>query len=367
MDQAFEKATIMVVDDTPANLKLLEQTFGTQNYRVLGFPQGAMALRAAAVKPPDIILLDIKMPEMDGFEVCRRLKADNRLKDIPVLFISSLAETEDKIKAFLVGGVDYVTKPFQFEEVNARVKTHLHLRWMQHELEKHNNQLEDLVRENVKEISDSQLATIVALSKLAEYRDDETGQHINRTRSFCRLLAEKLRDNSKYSEVISETFIENIYSAAPLHDIGKVSIADNILLKTEKLTSEEFEIMKTHSTIGAKTLESVRAMYPKNGFINMGICLTRSHHEKWDGSGYPDGLVGEEIPLSARIMALADVYDALRSKRPYKAAFSHEKSREIIQGSVRKHFDPDVQGAFISIESNFNEIYEQIKDDAVEV
>ncbi len=366
MGQVFEKATIMVVDDTPANLKLLEQMLGGQNYRVLGFPRGVMALRAAALNAPDLILLDIDMPEMDGFEVCRRLKADETLKDIPVLFISALIETEDKVKAFFVGGVDYVTKPFQFEEVHARVKTHLRLRWMQRELERHNHQLEDLVQEKVSEISNSQLATIVALSKLAEYRDDETGQHINHTRTYCRLLAEKLRDNTRFSKVISETFIENIYSAAPLHDIGKVSIADNILLKPGKLTSEEFEIMKTHTTVGAMTLESVRAMYPKNGFVNMGICLTRSHHEKWDGSGYPDGLVGEEIPLSARIMALADVYDALRSKRPYKEAFSHEKSRKIIQEGAGKHFDPDVQSAFVAIESKFTEIHEHIRDHGVE-
>ena len=358
--------SIMVVDDTPANLKLLEQMLGGQNYRILAFPQGAMALAAASVNAPDLILLDINMPEMDGFEVCRRLKADQKLKDIPVLFISALSETKDKIKAFSVGGVDYVTKPFQFEEVRARVKTHLHLRCMQHELEWHNHQLEDLIREKVNEISNSQLATIVALSKLAEYRDDDTGQHINRTRIYCRLLAEKLKDIPRFSRLISETFIENIYSAAPLHDIGKVSIADEILLKPGKLTPEEFEIMKTHTTVGAMTLESVRAMYPNNSFINMGISLTRSHHEKWDGSGYPDGLVGEDIPLSARIIALADVYDALRSKRPYKEAFSYEKTREIIQKGAGKHFDPDIQNAFASIESKFNEIHTLLRDDGIE-
>jgi putative two-component system response regulator len=255
-----------------------------------------------------------------------------------------------------------VAKPFQEAEVLARVKTHLHLRRMQRELKTHNHRLEDLVREKVKEISDSQLATILAVSKLAEYRDDETGRHIERSRTFCRILAQKLRDNSRYAQGITDAFIENIYHAAPLHDVGKVGIRDHILLKPGKLTSEEFETMKTHTVIGAKTLETVRAKYPGNAFVNMGIAIARAHHEKWDGSGYPDGLSGEDIPLAGRIMALADVYDALRSKRPYKEAFSHEKSLKIIPDGSGKHFDPAVVDAFVSLEAEFAEIRERLDD-----
>lgn len=365
MNTENQAAAIMVVDDTPANLKLLEKILQGQGYRVKQFPRGAMALRAAAQNPPDLILLDIMMPELDGIEVCRRLKTDERLKDIPVLFLSALDGTDDKIKAFSAGGLDYVTKPFQEAEVLARVKTHLELRRARRELEKHTFHLEDLVREKIQEISDSQLATILAISKLAEYRDDETGRHIERTRTFCQILAKKLRENHRYAERITDAFIENIYHAAPLHDIGKIGIADNILLKPGKLTPEEFEIMKTHTTIGAMTLQSVRARYPKNTFINMGIALTRSHHEKWDGSGYPDGLVGEDIPLSGRIMAIVDVYDALRSKRPYKEAFTHEKSCRIIQEGAGKHFDPIVVEAFFALETQFAEIREHMKDGAV--
>jgi len=352
----------MVVDDTPANLKLLQEILQSKGYRVLAAPDGKMALHAATKSQPDLILLDIDMPEMDGFEVCRRLKANEATKDIPVLFISALTETADKVKAFAVGGVDYVSKPFQFEEVSARVETHLRLRRLQAERERHNLHLEDLVLEKVREISASQLATIHALSKLAESRDDETGQHIERVRIFCKIVAEKLRDNPRYAGSIDDTFIGNIFHASPLHDIGKVGIPDNILLKRGKLTPVEFDVIKTHSVIGANTLQSARSEYPGNAFLNMGLAVARSHHEKWDGSGYPDGLAGEDIPLSARILALADAYDALRSKRPYKEAFSHEKSCGIILEGTGSHFDSAVVDAFRVVESDFAKIRARMND-----
>ena len=356
MDKLQETANIMVVDDTPANLNLLQKMLQDKGYRVLAFPDGKMALAAAVRHMPDLILLDINMPEMDGFEVCERLKADAALKEIPVIFISALTETANKVKAFSVGGVDYVNKPFQFEEVNSRVQTHLRLRKLQLELERHNLHLEDMVKEKVREISDSQLATINAISKLAESRDDNTGQHVERTRTFCKILAEKLRETSRYKDSIEAAFLENIYHAAPLHDIGKVGIADNILLKPGKLTLEEFEIIKTHTVIGANTLQIARSKYPRNALINMGIAITHFHHEKWDGSGYPVGLAGEDIPLAARIVAVADVYDALRSKRPYKDAFTHEKSYAIIREGSGSHFDPALVKAFTTMELEFARI-----------
>jgi putative two-component system response regulator len=321
-----------------------------------------MALKAARENAPDLILLDIMMPEMDGFEVCGRLKADAALKEIPVIFISALDDVTNKVSAFSGGGVDYVPKPFQAEEVLARVRTHLTLRRMQRELERHNLHLEELVREKVKEISDSQLATILALSRLAESRDDDTGRHIERTRTFCRLLAERLCDHPRYAASINEAYLENIFHAAPLHDIGKVGIPDRILLKPGRLTPEEFEIMKAHTVIGARTLQAARSRYPGNAFLNMGIAIAHSHHERWDGSGYPDGLAGEDIPLAGRIMALADVYDALRSKRPYKPAFSHEKSRDIILAEAGKQFDPVLVETFKGLEVKFAEIREKMGD-----
>ena len=364
MDKLQEKTTIMVVDDTPVNLKLLQEMLQSKGYLVLTFPRGAMALAAAAKNPPDLIMLDIQMPEMDGFEVCKRLKADAALKEIPVIFISALTETDDKVKAFAMGGVDYVSKPFQFEEVNARIETHLRLRRMQIELLQHNLHLEDLVKEKVREISDSQVAAIIALAKLAESRDDDTGHHIEHTRIFCKIMAEKLLGYSRDTDSIDPTFIEDIYHAASLHDIGKVGISDNILLKPGKLTPEEFEIIKTHTVIGANTLQTARSRYPRNVFINMGMAIARSHHEKWDGSGYPDGLAGEEIPLTARIMAVADVYDALRSKRPYKAAFTHEKSCAIIREGSGRQFDPALIEAFMTVEAEFAKIRAEMDDGA---
>lgn len=344
-----QKNKILVVDDTHESLSMIQLILESAGFAVAAFSSGLQALTHAVVEPPDLFILDISMPEMDGFELCRRLKTNHLFEQIPVIFISGLTEAEEKVRAFSNGGVDYVTKPYRAEEVLARVKTHLKLRSMQQELQKHTSNLEDLVREKIQEISDAQLSTIIALANLAESRDDATGCHIGRTQDFCRAIAEQLRKNSPYGDVITDGFINNLYFSAPLHDIGKVGIRDNILLKPGTLTSEEFEIMKTHVMIGVKTLESIRGRFPDNEFLNIGIALTRSHHEKWNGKGYPDGLVGEEIPLCARIMAISDVYDALRSQRPYKQAFSHETSCGIIYELSGSHFDPVVVEAFREI------------------
>jgi len=353
-----EAASIMIVDDTPANLRLLQEILQEKGHRVVVFPRGALALKAAARKPPDLILLDIQMPDMDGYEVCRRFKADPGLRDVPVLFLSALSETMDKVRAFELGGVDYVTKPFQPEEIQARVNTHLRLRAMQVELAVYNQNLQRLVREQVREISQSQLSTIHALSELLETRDYETGEHTERTREFCRILARAARADPNYAPLITDEFVEHIHQAAPLHDIGKFGIADDILLKPGKLTDPEFEIIKSHTTIGATTLQKAHDRHPKNAFLRMGIAIARSHHEKWDGSGYPDGLAGEDIPLSARIMAVADVYDALRAERRYKQAFSHEKSVEIITDSSGTHFDPILVEAFLREAESFARVWE---------
>jgi len=362
MTEKQPRTTIMIVDDTPANLNLLTEMLQHLGYGVIAFPGGKMALRAAEKNPPDLILLDINMPEINGFEVCERLKANQKLKDIPVLFISALSDTADKVRAFDVGGVDYVNKPFQMEEVHARVKTHLKMRALQLDLIRHNTRLEELVREKVAEISNSQLSTINALARLTESRDDDTGAHIERTQFYCKILAQKLAENALYSATIDPVYIDNISLASSLHDIGKVGIRDSILLKPGKLTPQEFETMKTHTLIGASTLNSARLRYPYNAFLNMGLAIARSHHEKWDGSGYPDGLAGENIPLSARIMAVADVYDALRSVRPYKKAFSHEESAALIFEGSGSHFDPLIVEAFRAVQAEFAGICTRFQD-----
>jgi putative two-component system response regulator len=358
------RGSILVVDDTPANLTLLARMLGDRGYRVRPVPSGALALKSAASDPPDLILLDISMPEMDGFEVCQRLKEDPRLRDVPVVFISALAETEGKVKAFRRGGVDYITKPFQIEEVEARVETHLKLRRNQAEIERYNRYLEQLVDEKVKEISDSQLATIFAMVKLAESRDDETGTHIWRVREYCLSLANGLRSAAGTDAALTDQFIRDMYNAAPLHDIGKVGISDLILLKPERHTPQEFEIMKTHTTLGARTLQEVSEAYPRNSFITMGAAIAHAHHERWDGSGYPRGLAGEDIPLAARIMAVADVYDALRSPRRYKPAFDHQTSVKIIlEGDGRTqpaHFDPRILPVFANAAPDLEETFQRL-------
>ena len=355
-------ADILIVDDVPTNLKILSSMLKKQGHNVRPVPNGKLALQAAERQPPDLILLDINMPEMDGYEVCENLKANDALRDIPVIFISALSETLDKIKAFSVGGVDYVTKPFQFEEVEARVETHLKLHRLQVELEKHNLLLAELVELKVKEIADSRMATIFALAKLAESRDDSTGKHLERVRSFCRLLALKLQEYPKYKKIVDKDFVDSLYLASPLHDIGKVGISDSILLKPAKLTTVEFEVMKEHTSIGAATLEAVQSHYPSNKFITIGIDIARSHHERWDGCGYPQSLSGENIPLCARIMAIADVYDALRSWRHYKMPLSHEDSRNMILAGKETHFDPELIDVFMRIEIEFNVEFDSLID-----
>jgi putative two-component system response regulator len=353
---------VLVADDDARTLRLLVEILSNSGYNPRPVADGPSALRSAMEEPPDLILLDVDMPGCNGFEVCESLKADQRLRDIPVIFLSGLHETLDKLKSFSVGGVDYLTKPFQGAELRARINTHLKLGRLQRELERYNRELEMRVLAQVQEISESQMATIFALAKLAESRHHDTGKHIERTRTFCRLLALRLADTRRFRSLIDDVFIDNIHHASPLHDIGKVGISDSTLLKPGRYTPEEFAEMKTHTLIGAQTLEAVRSRYPHNSFLSMGIEIARSHHEKWDGSGYPEGRAGAMIPLSARIMALADVYDALRSRRSYKPGYSHEASREIILADSGKHFDPEVVEAFSDLESQFEEIRDQMED-----
>jgi putative two-component system response regulator len=354
------RGTVMVVDDNPANLMLMERMLLSRGYEVRSFPRGRMALHAAAEEPPDLILLDINMPEMSGYEVCGRLKSDPRLSGIPVIFLSAMNDPEDKLLGFRAGAVDYVSKPFQFEEVQARVDAHVRLRRLQQHVEADNCHLQELVDLQVKKIADSQMGTIFAVAKLAEARDDETALHLERVQIYCQLLATGLSEHPAYRSTLGSAWIGNIYHASPLHDIGKVAIPDSILLKPGKLTGEEFEIMKTHTVLGSQTLRTVLDRYPDNAFVAMGIEVARSHHEWWNGAGYPDGHAGEEIPLSARIVAVADCYDAIRSKRRYKPAIPHAETCAIILGESGKHFDPGVIAVFTELADSFREVSERM-------
>jgi len=355
---AMDNARVMVVDDVPTNLKLLDLLLTAETYRVETYSHGMAALEAAKKEPPDIILLDVSMPEMDGYEVCRRLKQEDHVRNVPVLFISAHTETADKVKGFEAGGVDYITKPFHVAEVRARVGTHLKLARLQRILKQQNADLEKRVEEKVAEVYSAQLSTITALAKLAEHRDNDTGQHLERVQRYTHILAVRLQEDRVYADEIDDQFIHNLYHATPLHDIGKVSIPDRILLKPGRLEPEEFEVMKTHTTVGAETLAEVYEDYQNNEFLSLGVAITRSHHERWDGAGYPDGLAGTEIPLAARIMAVADVYDALRSKRVYKESRLHDETVAIIVDGAGTQFDPEIVVAFRSIEREFSRIVE---------
>jgi len=345
---------ILLVDDMPVNLRMLSDMLRHAGYQTRSARSGETALRAAAEQPPDLVLLDVMMPQMNGYEVCRRIKSDPTLTHIPVIFLSALGDTGDKVEAFAAGAVDYITKPFQIDEVCARVHTHLQLHQLQAEVEAHRNRLEALVAEQVQEIMDSHIATIFAMARLAESRDDETGTHLERVQSFCGLLGEGVA--AGHTDLDRE-FVRHLVHAGPLHDIGKVGISDAVLLKPGRLTPDEFELMKTHTTMGAQTLEAVQRGNPSNAFIGMGIEIARSHHERWDGGGYPQGLSGESIPLSGRIMAVADVYDALRSKRVYKPAFSHDESVRIIGEGGGTQFDPCVVDVFMERADEFEAVF----------
>jgi putative two-component system response regulator len=346
---------ILIVDDTPSNIHVLMEAL-KDDYAIIVATSGPKALTlAAGPTPPDLILLDVMMEGMDGYEVCRRLKADVRTQSLPVIFVTTLSQTEDEALGLDLGAVDYITKPINPAIVKARVRNHL-------ELKAHRDNLEQLVAEQVQSISSSRLSTIFALSKLAESRDDDTGQHLERTQIYCEMVARRLMEKNAFPDQVDERFIETIYWASPLHDVGKVAVPDQVLCKKGKLTDEEFEVMKSHTLRGSETLRLVTESYPDNDFIKMGLAIARSHHEKWNGTGYPDRLAGDQIPLAARIMAVADVYDALTSKRCYKDAMTHQQATDIIVADSGTHFDPVVVEAFCDIAGEVDTVRARLQE-----
>lgn len=319
--------TLLLVDDIPSNLKVLSTYLKNYNYRIRIARDGTDALEQVMRMPPDLILLDIMMPEMDGFETCRRLKANEKTRDIPVIFMSALNEEVDKIKGLGIGAVDYITKPFSQGEVLARIKTHLSLKKLQNQVKHQNVILEQEVEKRTLELEQTRLQLISSLGRAAEFRDNETGMHVIRMSQCSRRLAQAAGLNQEYCDLI--------LNASPMHDVGKIGIPDAILLKPGKLDAQEWEVMKTHTLIGEKILSG-----NNSELLRMAATLARSHHERWDGSGYPDGLIGESIPLISRITTICDVFDALLSKRPYKQAWSIEDAIAYLKEGQNKHFSP---------------------------
>lgn len=359
-----DKATILVVDDTPDNLSLMSGLL-KDLYKVKVANGGEKALKIVqSGTPPDLILLDIMMPEIDGYEVCKRLKADARTRDIPIIFLTAKAEVEDEASGLELGASDYITKPISPPIVLARVKTHLAIKGVQDFLRDKNQFLEAEVQKRTAEVMAIQDVTIHAMASLAETRDNETGNHIRRTQHYVKLLADKLRRHPRFSHFLdSDKTIELLFKSAPLHDIGKVGIPDRILLKPGKFEPEEFEIMKTHTTLGRDAiLNAEQQLGIEMPFLNYAKEIAYSHQEKWDGSGYPEGLSGDDIPISARLMAVADVYDALISRRVYKSGMSHEKAVAIMIEGRGTHFDPDILDAFLELQDAFQMVAKAYSD-----
>lgn len=344
-----KRRRVLIVDDTPENIQVLMQLLQDE-YVITVANNGERALTLASKQPgPDIILLDILMPDMDGYEVCRRLKQDRYTAAIPVIFITGLSDQADEQRGLDLGAVDYIHKPFTPSLVKARLRNHL-------ELKTHRDHLEELVNERTRELILTQDAAIFGLGILAEYRDIETGEHIRRTQHYIRLMANRLKDHPRFSGYFDHRTLRLLFNSAPLHDIGKVGLPDSILQKPGPLSIQEFEAMKQHTIFGRDIISRIETGMRNNAasaFLRFAEELAYTHHEHWDGSGY-HGLAGDEIPVSGRLMALADVYDALTSLRVYKPAYSHEMALAIItNGDGRtnpEHFDPFVLQAFLDLQ-----------------
>lgn len=357
------RATILVVDDTTDNLVLMSELL-KDLYKVKVANSGEKALKYIQNNPhPDLILLDIMMPGLSGYDVIQVLKRDPTTKDIPVIFLTAMSSMEDEKLGLEMGAADYVTKPISLPIVLARVKTQLENKAAADFIRNQNAYLEAEVAKRTLELSAIQDVTVLAMASLAETRDSDTGNHIRRTQHYVKLLAEKLQTHPRFSHFLSEQTIKMLFKSAPLHDIGKVGIPDRILLKPGKFTPEEFEIMKTHTTLGRDAIQDAEDQLSiQVGFLSLAKEIALYHQEKWDGSGYPTGIRGDDIPISARLMAVADVYDALISRRVYKEAMSHEKAVSIIREGSGSHFDADIVDAFLTLQDKFQAVAAHFAD-----
>lgn len=360
---AATRATILAVDDSPENLWVLSGLLrGT--YRVKVASSGERALEVIHAGPlPDLILLDVMMPGLSGYDVCKQLKESPATRHIPIIFLTAMAGTEDEKKGLELGAADFIVKPVNPPIVMARVATQLQAKAGADFLRNQNQFLDAEVQRRTRELAAIQDVTILAMASLAETRDNETGNHIRRTQHYVRALAKALQEHPRFRAQLDDQTIDLLYKSAPLHDIGKVGIPDRILLKPGRFEPHEFEIMKTHTTLGRDAIQHAEeALGMRVDFLTYAKEIAYSHQEKWDGSGYPEGLAGEAIPLSARIMAVADVYDALISRRVYKDGMPHDKAVDIMREGRGSHFDPDILDAFLGLLPEFQRIAHQFAD-----
>ena len=360
------RKTIFLVDDHIANLKIGASAL-TELYNVTTLNSGAKLLKMLEKNSPDMILLDIDMPEMSGYEAIRHIKSNEKTKHIPVMFLTGQTDNQSELEGLSLGAIDYITKPFSPPLLLKRIEVHLlvesqknELMEQKHELiikseelEKFNTNLQDMVNERTQTVIELQNAVIKTMAELVEYRDEVTGTHIEATQNYLRIMVEALIRNNLYKEEVSLWDVELILQSAQLHDVGKIAIEDSILRKPGMLSPEEYEKIKTHAIFGETVIEKIKKSTTNHDFLEQAQIMAITHHEKWDGSGYPNGLKGTEIPLQGRLMAIVDVYDTLVSERPYKRAFHHEEAVEIIKGSGGSHFDPDLVELFLTVSDEF--------------
>jgi putative two-component system response regulator len=369
-----DAGTVLIVEDSPIIRRLIRDQVRKLGYEARESENGAEALEAMGRELPDCVILDLMMPVMSGPELLDKMQESETLRNVPVIVVTALSDMDKIVYCIEKGAADYMQKPFRAQVLRARLascieRKKLHDREMdlQRQLADHNAQLEERVSRQVKQITAAQLSTIFAMCKLAESRDEDTGEHIERTREICYLLARCLHEKPNPGEPPSPGDLpENIRTAAPLHDIGKVAVSDVILQKPGKLTPEEFETMKTHTTAGHSLLADVDNLHPGNNFIHMGREIALYPHEKWNGQGYPTGIAEFAIPVSARIMALADVYDALTHRRCYKPAMTHEQAMAIIHDGRGSHFDPYLVDMFTGLEDDIIRVSRELDEQALE-
>jgi putative two-component system response regulator len=359
--------TIILVDDNKANLTMGREMLKTF-YKIYPAPSAAKMFEICQSHLPDLILLDIDMPEMNGYEAIRKLKADPSLANIPVIFLTAKSDDESELEGLELGAVDYISKPFSGPLLLKRVANQLLITRQNKELlanhaalKAYTGNLEETVQNKADKVIAMQNALIATVADLVECRDENTGGHIARTQRYLEALTTELIREKLYAKEIAHWDIEHFLSSAPLHDVGKIAITDLILNKPGRLTPEEFEIMKTHVTVGVDAIERIIDNMGENAFLLHTLYIAGTHHEKWDGTGYPMGLKGENIPLEGQLMAIADVYDALISIRPYKKAFSHEEACKIIKDGAGSHFNPALVGIFSEVEGEFAKIAQEIR------
>ncbi|MDR1871553.1 MAG: response regulator [Deltaproteobacteria bacterium] len=354
MAQDNKRQLIMLVDDSRTNL-LTGKTALSEDYTVMTIPSGAKMFEALEWRKPDLILLDVDMPEMNGFEAIKILKSRQETEDIPVIFLTALTEADNELEGLQLGAVDYVTKPFSRSLLKQRITLHLMLKDQKLKLQEFNDNLQDMVKEKTKTIVKLKNKIITAMAEMVEGRDGITGNHIENTQYYLKIMLTAVKADARFAADALDWDIEALTQSSQLHDVGKISIRDTILKKPGKLTDEEFLEMKEHVSIGVGFIEKMDDGDEDNYFLMYAKIFAAYHHEKWDGSGYPQGLAGENIPLLGRVMAIADVYDALTSVRPYKKRFSHEDAVKIIVEGQGSHFDPRLVELFTRVADSFKD------------